>query len=330
MGYLICQVCGHGRSPYASQAEVNHFMTSHTTRCGKVPERVGIYTKSVVDCLRIQKCTKEEACSVGEALKIGASRVLEMEINDLELTVLRAPNNSSEYDLLLLDPMPGGSGLLQQMIEKWSEVCAAASEVVASCPSQCETSCVDCLQSYRNQQFHPFLMRHKAEQLLSALGSTLVTGPMIPAKVGASSGSGETTNMAEERLRLLLERAGFPSPAMQHRINLPAVSSHTVVDFFFESESDSYEGVCVYLDGLGVGAHGSAAQQERDRILRSALSGLDYEVVAIPASDLNNRAMLITHLAAIAKAIIGRSRAQEVRATAEEWWVDQDDSNTKS
>ncbi|MEO8395039.1 MAG: DUF1998 domain-containing protein, partial [Chloroflexota bacterium] len=47
-------------------------------------------------------------------------------------------------DMLIYDPMPGGSGLLDQIRFKWTEVAVSALAFVRSCPAECATACIDC------------------------------------------------------------------------------------------------------------------------------------------------------------------------------------------
>ena len=47
---------------------------------------------------------------------MGASRVVEMEIDDLQMLCVGRPE-SERVDLLIYDPMPGGSGLLDQICD---------------------------------------------------------------------------------------------------------------------------------------------------------------------------------------------------------------------
>jgi len=53
------------------------------------------------------------------ALRLGAADVLDMEVEDLQLLAVGQPGGR-EVALLLYDPMPGGSGLLDQMKECWA------------------------------------------------------------------------------------------------------------------------------------------------------------------------------------------------------------------
>src|SRR5690606_10972737 len=111
--------------------------------------------------------------SVVEALRMGASRVLDMEIEDLQLLALGHIGEDS-CDVLLDDPMPGGSGLLGHLAERWEEVRTAAIELLVQCPAACESSCIDCLQTYRNRFYHEYLDRHVAAPILE-----VATGPLV-------------------------------------------------------------------------------------------------------------------------------------------------------
>jgi hypothetical protein len=64
-----------------------------------------------------------------------------------DLQLLTFPTEDDLWDLFVYDPMPGGSGLLSQVLERWKEVRDRALETVAACPGQCERSCYLCLRS---------------------------------------------------------------------------------------------------------------------------------------------------------------------------------------
>ena len=46
---------------------------------------------------------------------------------DLQLLLVQKPDD--KLDLLIYDPMPGGSGLLEQMLARWKELIATAKEL---------------------------------------------------------------------------------------------------------------------------------------------------------------------------------------------------------
>ena len=245
-----------------------------------------------------------------------------METEDILLAAIPIEGQEDSVDLLLIDPMPGGSGLLQQMIEFWPEVVDAAIDVAVSCPSQCEISCPDCLQSYRNQQYHAFLDRHMAETTLKLWGRSLVTANIIPAKVAARQTSGDNTNNGEQRLTELLNRAGLQPDELQHQVDLPTISTHTTPDVYFECSTDAFEGVCVYIDGMSRGLHGNPVQAAQDQLLRSTLENMGYKVIVIPASELNDSGAMVNHFVSIARAVSGKSRANQVKESADQWWTD--------
>lgn len=67
--------------------------------------------------------------SIAEAVRMGAARVLDMEIEDLHLLALGHVGEDT-CDVLLYDPMPGGSGLLEHLSARWEEVRGAALELL--------------------------------------------------------------------------------------------------------------------------------------------------------------------------------------------------------
>src|SRR5690606_33607825 len=102
-----------------------------------------------------------------------------MEIEDLQLLALGHIGEET-CDILLYDPMPGGSGLLEHLAERWEEVCDAALELLTQCPGACESSCIDCLQTYRNRFYHEYLDRHVGAQILEGTAGPLVELHPIP------------------------------------------------------------------------------------------------------------------------------------------------------
>ena len=106
----MCLVCGHSVSPFASAAQADAFSQGHRERCGRAIKPVGFYADIYADALSLPGCIdREEAYSVLEALRVGATRVLDMERDDLEILVVGKPATEA-VDAILYDPMPGGSG----------------------------------------------------------------------------------------------------------------------------------------------------------------------------------------------------------------------------
>jgi ATP-dependent helicase YprA (DUF1998 family) len=321
-GYPLCLVCGQSRSPFASEKELTDFREKHGDRCGAGSVRnVGFYADEVADALRIPECTdKEEAYSVAEALRMGAAEVLEMEREDLQILLVPI-TGSDKTHAILYDPMSGGSGLLEQMVQRWTEVVAAARRITEECPSACEKSCVDCLQHYRNSWYHGNLDRHVVADRLHAWGDALVVEYELREELPQADLGPLPVNDVEAALEQMIVTAGLPEPRRQHEIDLGLPLGRTTPDFFYDDPSERSEGICIYLDGLSASLHGSAEAQLRDGRLRDELRSRDYEVVVIAASHLHDRDQMVLHFATIARLLLGKAKSQALRSDTS-WYVD--------
>jgi ATP-dependent helicase YprA (DUF1998 family) len=321
-GYPVCLVCGQSRSPFSSQKERDHFVEDHLERCRHRVEPTGFYSDSVADALSLPDCgNRTEAYSVLEALRTGATRVLEMDREDLEILVIGSPGTEACTGLLY-DPMPGGSGLLQQLCACFAEVVTAAREIVEKCPSSCARGCIDCLFTFRNAFFHRHLDRHLAAECLARWGAGLARAHEIPPKLPAEPprGSSAPVNLAESRLRAMILKAGFPEPRWQHQIQLGLPLGSTTPDCFFAGAAEDDPGACIFLDGLSQHIHGNTTTATRDRAIREELRSRHYWVFEIPASDLDDRGAMAGHFFRLGQVLLGRDRATAIRSRSD--WFD--------
>lgn len=315
LGYPVCRVCGQSRSPLASDADREKFAQDHQERCHQPVQPLGFYADVVADALTLVDCDHRQAAySLLESLRLGAARVLEMEVEDLQLLIIGQPG-SERVNALLYDPMPGGSGLLEQMLERWAEVVQAALEVAQGCPSACDTACIDCLFTFRNAYYHRYLNRHTAAEKLAAWGNRLTFSHDLPANLPDSpAGDGDmAVNEAEDRLLALIQRAGLPQPQRQYPIDLGRPLGVTTPDCFYLDPNDNYEGICLYLDGMSAHLHGHAQTRQRDRQIREELKAREYLVIEIPYGDLTDPPAMAGHFYQIGRVLLGRSRAAEIR-----------------
>jgi hypothetical protein len=322
LGYPVCLVSGQTRSPYASQEELNNFIDTQFERCGKRPEMaLGFYADVVAPSLKFQDMLDQKtAYSVGETLRLAGSQVLDMEPDDLQLLVTPQAGDQ-KVDLIIYDPMPGGSGLLKQMIENWPALIEKARQLAETCPSACETSCPDCLQRFRNAFYHRFLNRHTAAEFFDLAGAEVSLTHDIPPLLPTMKATDAElpVNQAEARLLEVIKKAGLPEPKCQHSIPLPRPFTSTSPDFFYEDPKEVTDGICIYLDGLSKHIHGNAATKQQDQAIRTYLRDHNFAVLEIPASHLNDPGALADFLYQLARKLVTKSAADEIR-TKREWF----------
>jgi ATP-dependent helicase YprA (DUF1998 family) len=321
LGYPFCRVCGQSRSPLSSQTEINHFQTTHQDYCNHTPQNLAFYADIIVDTLTIQDCpNRETAYSLAETLRMGAAQILEMEIEDLQIITFGQPGQET-VDVALYDPMPGGSGLLEQILEAWTDITSQALAIAHHCPTQCTDACIDCLKTYRNAFYHRYLNRHTATQWLHNLGHEVFYAHEIPAVLPKQSSNSQSqpVNDAEAFLQDLFKRAGFPTPKAQHPIPLGKPLGTTRPDFFFEDPEETVEGVCIYLDGLSENIHGNPERQQLDQAITDKLEALDYEVFRIAASELWDQNAMAKHFSKIARTLLDKQQAKVLK-TDQTWY----------
>jgi ATP-dependent helicase YprA (DUF1998 family) len=325
LGFPVCRVCGQSRSPMSGQAELDRFAEFHMDRCGQPIANIAFYSDVVADGLNFPLCAdKTQAYSILEALRHGAAEVLDMELSDLQILTLGHPGEE-QVDGLLYDPMPGGSGLLEQIVERWGEVVSAALDIVSNCSSSCQTSCIDCLQNFRNAFYHDSLDRHLSEQCLREWSEDLEHSHTIPSLLPNATQTKEPVNPPEQTLGAMLEAAGFINFETERPIKL-AGGIVTRPDIYFdEPENDVYEGVCIYLDGMSGHLHGNAETRAKDLQIRTELRNKDYAVIEIQYQELFDLEVMMDMMARIGRALVGRSRAKELKEDTS-WFVGSDKS----
>lgn len=322
-GYPVCLVCGQSVSPLSSERQLEHFFQSHEERCGKKVGGVGFYADVVSDAISLQGCADNvTAFSVLEAIRFAAARVLDMHLEDLQILVMGHVDRN-DVDAFLWDPMPGGSGLLDQVCERFEEIRAVALDVVKECPAACETSCIDCLQTFHNSFYHKYLNRRVAQERLETWGERLVFSHEIPAflqpEARAEEG-GLPVNEGERRLRHLLDAAGFMEGIRNKQIRLDRAIGTTTPDVIYRAAHHAEdEGICIYLDGLSGHIHGNPATRERDLSIRTWLRNHGYEVIEIAGSDLSDPGAMTRHFRKLA-GYLSDSVLRDKLRTDESWY----------
>ena len=206
--------------------------------------------------------------------------------------------------------MPGGSGLLQQMIDNWIDMVQRAVTSLNQCSGRCEVSCYDCMKTYNNVFVHKLLDRQKAVKLLLNWLMPPSFERELPPEVSLEDDkASKGTNAGEVSLFNILKKEGFPDFEEQKVIKIGPPYDRTLPDLYYEDEDDDIR-VAVYLDGLSSGIHGNEKQIAMDNMIRSQLEDMEIEVVSIAVSDLNDPEALNRSLRKIARKI-GRKDLQK-------------------
>lgn len=321
-GYPVCTVCGQSVSPYSSERQREDFENKHEERCARTPGNIAFHADLAVDTISLPACSdREEAYSLAEAIRFAATDLLEMELEDLQVLVI-GHHDSECVDAYLYDPMPGGSGLLEQICQRFPEVVQTARELAANCPGLCDNSCIDCYQNYRNAFYHEHLNRHLMINRLNQLGSGLDPMHEIVARQPRASAPADEqpVNVAERKLRDMLLAAGFPEGKWQIQRPLPRPYCSTTPDITFDDPDDPEVKVFVYLDGLSKGLHGNPETRERDMAIREQLRNQGHEVIEITAHDLDDEQQMVRHFRRLGRILIGRQRARDIAARPADWF----------
>lgn len=101
--------------------------------------------------------------SLTYALLEAASRALQIRRDDLDGCLFFRGHETS---IILFDNVPGGAGHARLIQRQLRQVLLAALEVVNDCACDVDTSCYECLRTYRNQAYHRVLRRGPVKQYL--------------------------------------------------------------------------------------------------------------------------------------------------------------------
>ncbi len=281
IGFPICSVCGAVRSPRAG-AEIKKFAERHDESCRKgAVTWAALHVDFRSDLLELGPLAERAAAvNLMEAVLTGAREYLDMGEADLEGFVEQ--RGDGQAWVLIYDPMPGGSGFLEEMKERWEGVCAKALQIMTEC--KCENACYACLLTFWNQRHHAILNRHEAAAPLKLYQEPMVFGHSIqPNPAKAVERGPDTESPAEEQFLELLDDRNVPEPPeTQHIVTLPD-GSVTAADFAYPDER-----VLIYIDGMTW--HGPEDVQRSDRITRVKLRNEGYKIVEMTAQELEDTA----------------------------------------
>lgn len=122
-------------------------------------------------CLIVRPLKQPESVeSLMFALQKGLCQVLELDTSDIGVSRRWLNKRTAEnagIEIILYDRTPGGAGFVEEGMNRWDEVVAAARSLCeTSATHQCEAACYDCLKDFGNQQHHDALDRNTVLRFL--------------------------------------------------------------------------------------------------------------------------------------------------------------------
>ncbi len=174
-GFRVCESCGHAESAPLTRErrKVGQSRPKHTNpRTGRECTgflshyHLGYSFESDVLALEFPRgmFDRSTALSVLYAVIEGASRALSIQRDDLDGTLYGL--GQTNPTLILFDDVPGGAGHVRRVASRIEDVLDEAFKIIKTCSCGEETSCYECLRSYRNQYFHQDLSRGAARKVL--------------------------------------------------------------------------------------------------------------------------------------------------------------------
>ncbi len=173
-GFVLCPACGCSRP-------------KREFKCGKQHKRLRPYAKNMnctnanlygingpglayghefhSFCLIVRPLQQPSSVeSLMFALQKGLCAVLELDNSDIGVSrrwLNKRTAENAAVEIILYDRTPGGAGFVEEGMNRWDEVVAAALSLCESSPShQCGAACYDCLKDFGNQQYHDLLDRN--------------------------------------------------------------------------------------------------------------------------------------------------------------------------
>jgi ATP-dependent helicase YprA (DUF1998 family) len=280
----------------------------HAKRCNGTPDYFSLGHKRSSDTLRL--VVPDPTALGGEAvawswsllyaLVQGVVRFFEVDEDDLEAYVLTKLVHSSDgskqevpLDIMLIDPVLGGSGLLRRLAEHLPAVAKAALEHLKG--HDCPDSCYRCLRSFRNQRLHRLLDWKLAVPYLSALtGETVAPEGSIQGVQPVPDNEGPEWDEARAEgcespqelklLKAIRAEGSLPEPTKQHEV-WDGGRMLTRADFALLSGAPK---VLIYVDGLEW--HSSVRQRTLDNRITNRLQTMGYIAMRFLGTQVNRDA----------------------------------------
>lgn len=317
-GFPLCPICGEYFKPHEliskkskkkdeGEKDGRSRTDSHAKRCaGQIKKEPGFALGHQLRADTLRLIVPNIAARGDEGVKWawsmvyaviqGAVRLFEIDPEDIEAYVLTKVSEDVDdqkhqevLDILWIDRIVGGSGVLNRLAQHFPKVSQAALNHLAG--HECPNSCYRCLRSYRNQWWHKLLdWRLVVPHLNGATGETVELLETVQPAVAAVEGPEWEEARREgcespQELRLLkaIRKDGtLPEPETQHVV-WDANRVLTRADFAY---LDCEPKLLIYVDGLVW--HSEVRQRVHDNRITNRLQMLGYRVLRFLGTETHN------------------------------------------
>jgi len=184
-GFKMCVDCGF-ITPDGDKVKRNYhykpFLTHGGNRCDGHLKTVYLGNNFKTDILLVRMNLSQEIYfepvsrwihdaleTISEAFIIAATRVLEIDIDELNIGYRMYKDKEDHIfaDLYVFDKLSGGAGYSYLAAREIDKIFKETEEILSHCEGNCDKSCYKCLRHYNNQFKHSILDRNLALDLLT-------------------------------------------------------------------------------------------------------------------------------------------------------------------
>ncbi|WP_297607835.1 DEAD/DEAH box helicase [uncultured Sutterella sp.] len=188
-GFAFCTVCGAAApgpmldskfpAPYLMPSERGSKMRPQTPRCAHSDvQSIDLGFDFITDMLVFEirfddglfdfatdsEWINRAGQSLAEALRLAASRILDVDFTELVTGYRRRLERGKAVDVFLYDALSSGAGYAVALKSRFEELLKETRRILTEC--KCRTACQNCLRHFRNQYVNELLDRQSALELL--------------------------------------------------------------------------------------------------------------------------------------------------------------------
>jgi len=295
MGFAFCNKCGYSADLSSKKAHDRSLEEHFRSSCdGSFEYNVDLISRIFADSIMMQltlpqESGKEFLTTLLHSYLIAASVFFETDNNELRgfIQEVNSPSQDDVYKIVIYDSTLGGSGILQEFLEKFDGISQKAIQILEEC--SCDKACYKCLKTYFNQRNHSILDKQLVIETLrqfAEMGNTqiqeitsddfkTINKPFTQNEFSElmSFAEGEESPI-EKILREAIEKSDLPNPEIQYSM----VENERLItkpDFVYVNKK-----LAIYADGYLY--HKSKESFERDRNIDRWLQRNGWKTIRFP------------------------------------------------